>query len=87
MFVYRQESRETIEALGLAGGRLPPRVPTVYVCDLTQPAGLFHAQAFSMHQEDVLYVSNAPETDMLKFLSVISAITGNSAAVRATVNP
>jgi polysaccharide export outer membrane protein len=87
VFVYRQETRETVQALGLTGAPLPPRVPTVYVCDLTQPAGLFHAQAFSMHQEDVLYVSNAPQTDILKFLSVVSAITGNGAAVRATVNP
>jgi polysaccharide biosynthesis/export protein len=88
VFVYRQEPRETVMAYGLnPTAPLPPRVATVYALDLTQPAGLFHAQSFPMHSEDILYVSNAPATDVTKFLSIVGIGTGSTASVRATVNP
>jgi polysaccharide export outer membrane protein len=89
VFVYRQEPRETVMSYGLnpQGTPLPPRVPTIYALDLSQPAGFFHAQSFAMRNEDVVYVSNAPATDITKFLSIIGSATGSTAAVRATVNP
>jgi len=88
VFVYRQEPRETVMAYGLnPSSPLPARVATIYALDLTQPAGLFHAQSFPMHSEDVLYVSNAPATDVTKFLSILGVATGSTSATRATVNP
>ena len=88
IFVYREESRQTLSALGIdPGAPLPPRVPTIYLVDLTEPAGFFHARSFAMHHEDVVYVSNAPATDIAKFLSIVTGVTGSTSAVRATVNP
>lgn len=89
VFVYRDEPRENIYALGIdAKTPLPARVATVYVVDLTEPQGLFHARSFPMHAEDLMYMSNAPATDINKFLTlIISPVTGSGSAVRATVNP
>ncbi|NPD65149.1 polysaccharide export protein [Lichenicola cladoniae] len=61
-FVYRLEhSRDGQKAL----------VPTIYLTDLRDPAGYFYASQFPMHPEDVVFVSNAPVTDLAKFLSLV----------------
>jgi polysaccharide export outer membrane protein len=88
VFVYREEPRENVLALGVdPNAPLPARVPTVYAVDLTEPAGFFHARQFMMHNEDLMYVSNAPATDVNKFLStILSPLTSSSAAARATGN-
>jgi len=49
-------------------------VPTVYRIDLTDPESLFLIQNFPMEDRDVLYVSNAPITEVQKFLNVLFSV-------------
>jgi polysaccharide export outer membrane protein len=50
-------------------------VAVVYRVDLKDPASLFNVQNFKIENKDVLYVSNAPVTEMQKFLNVLFSIT------------
>jgi polysaccharide export outer membrane protein len=72
VFIYRSESRETLAYLGATTRmELPPVVPTIYYLDLAAGAGYFFAREFSIRNEDLIYVSNAPATDLAKFLALL----------------
>ena len=45
-------------------------------------AGCFAAQRFLMRDNDIIYVSNAPATDLQKFLGILTG--GLGSAARAT---
>jgi polysaccharide export outer membrane protein len=49
-------------------------VPTVYRIDLSDPRSLFLIQNFPMENRDILYVSNAPITEVEKFLNVLFTV-------------
>jgi polysaccharide export outer membrane protein len=49
-------------------------VPTVFRIDLSDPASLFLIQSFPMENRDVLYVSNAPITEVEKALNVLFTV-------------
>jgi polysaccharide biosynthesis/export protein len=49
-------------------------VPVVFRIDLTDPASFFLIQNFPMENRDVLYVSNAPITEINKVLAVLLSI-------------
>lgn len=63
IFVYRfvRPSTEAANAV----------TPTIYMLDLTNPAGYFYANNFRVHNEDTLFVSNSPSTDLSKFLALV----------------
>ena len=46
-------------------------VPVVFRIDLTNPTSFFVMQSFPIENRDVLYVSNAPVTEMQKFLNLL----------------
>jgi polysaccharide export outer membrane protein len=50
------------------------RVAVIYRLDLKNPASLFVAQDFPMSNRDLLYVSNAPATQMQKFLNLVFTV-------------
>ncbi len=84
VFLYRIEPRETLTTLGVdSGAALPATVPTVYLLNLRDPAGYFYASRFAMRAEDVLYISNAPATDLSKFLDLVLPGTASAAAIRS----
>ena len=76
VFLFRLEPRSTGTATATAsepapmttGGEL---VPVVYRVDLSDPRSLFWIQSFPMKDKDVLYVSNAPVTELQKFLNAL----------------
>ena len=72
IFVYRFE-RPRDDAAGRPDpdGGAKPATPVIYVLDLTNPAGYFYANQFRMHNEDTLFVSNSPSTDLGKFLALV----------------
>jgi polysaccharide export outer membrane protein len=92
VFVFRYEEpalyaliggrRAGAQAMAAGGG---PGVPVIYRLDLEEPASYFAAQRFQMRDNDVLYVSNAPATDLSKFLAVLSGGLG-PAATAAAIN-
>ncbi len=47
-------------------------VPVVYRFDLRDPGNLFVIQNFSMRNHDLLYVSNAPLSELQKFLNLLA---------------
>lgn len=47
-------------------------VPVVYRFDLRDPANLFVMQNFGMRNHDLLYVSNAPLSELQKFLNLLA---------------
>ena len=84
VFVYRIEPRATVVALGVdPRAQLPAMVPTVYLLNLRDPAGYFYASRFAVRNEDVLFISNAPATDLGKFLDLILPVTTSAAVTRA----
>ncbi|KUG29008.1 capsular polysaccharide biosynthesis/export periplasmic protein wcbc [hydrocarbon metagenome] len=54
-------------------------VPVVYKINLRDPATFFAAQSFPIKDKDVLYVSNAPAADTMKFLDIITSVLSPSA--------
>ena len=49
-------------------------VPVVFRVDLTNPTSFFLMQSFPIEDRDVLYVSNAPVTEMQKFLNLLFTV-------------
>jgi polysaccharide export outer membrane protein len=49
-------------------------VPVIFRIDLTDPRGFFLIQSFPMENRDVLYVSNAPITEIQKSLNVLFSV-------------
>ncbi|KAJ3472924.1 hypothetical protein NLI96_g13199 [Meripilus lineatus] len=50
------------------------RVPVIYRIDLKDPNAFFVAQSFVMDNKDVLYVSNAPVTEIQKVLNLVFSV-------------
>ena len=50
-------------------------VPTVYLINMRDPASLLLARKISIHDKDILYVSNSPLSDLQKFLGIVSTVT------------
>lgn len=50
-------------------------VPVVYQLNLRDPASFFVMQGFAMQDKDVLYVSNAPLSELQKFLNLVFSVT------------
>jgi polysaccharide export outer membrane protein len=77
VFLYRFESSETLRRIKpdsplLGYGR---QVPVIYRVNLRDPNGLFVAQGLRMQRGDVLYVSNAPLTDVQKAFSIFQSLS------------
>ncbi len=87
MFLYRTETRATLERLGLpVPPSLPDKVPTIYLVDLTNPTAIFLCNQVSMHNGDTIYVANAPITDLQKILNLLVPAAQSANYVRYTVN-
>ena len=76
VFIFRFEDRASIDWPAepkelTADGK----VAVIYRVDLKDPASFFNVQNFKIENKDVLYVSNAPITEMQKFLNVLFSIT------------
>jgi polysaccharide biosynthesis/export protein len=81
VFVFRSVPEGVARALRpesalVAPGRL---VPVVFRLNLHDPASLFAAQSFRMANRDLLYVSNAPITNVQKAFSIFSQALGPAA--------
>ena len=49
-------------------------VPVAFRIDLSDPASFFEIQSFPMENRDILYVSNAPITEVEKYLNVLFSV-------------
>jgi polysaccharide biosynthesis/export protein len=77
VFLYRGETREVAEALGIdcrpfAG----PIIPVIYNVNFRDPAGYFLATKFEMRSKDVIYVANAPAVETAKAMTYFRLVVG-----------
>lgn len=71
-FLYRLESRQTLEKMGYDTRAYPrDQVPVIYRVNLRDPQGYFLATKFPMNDKDVLFVSNAQTVELTKFLQLL----------------
>jgi polysaccharide export outer membrane protein len=74
VFVFRFEDAY---ALGNDAKNLPHnsegKIPVVYRLNLEEPTTFLIAQNFPMKNKDVLYISDAPSTEIQKFLSILTS--------------
>jgi len=83
VFVVRYERPDVAKHLPQASAvpAQPGGVPAVYHLNLRDPGALLLARGFAMRNKDILYVSDAPLTDIQKVLNLINllvtpAVTG-----------
>lgn len=51
-------------------------VPVVYRINLRDPATFFACKSFPIKDKDIMYVATAPSVQFLKFMNVVSSVTG-----------
>ena len=70
VFLYRGETREVAESLGVDCRRFQePIIPIIYTVDLRDPSGYFLARQFAMKNKDVIYVANSLATETAKAMN------------------
>ena len=87
VFLYRGETREVAEQLGVDCSKFSgPIIPVIYNISLRDPAGYFLAANFEIRNKDVIFVANAVSVEVTKFLSFLRTImaTVNDPLVYAT---
>lgn len=75
VFVFRNEP-DVVANKVLARSDLTGDQRLVYVLDLTQPMGMFHARDFVIRDGDTVYVTEAPYVQWQKTLSVLTGTAG-----------
>jgi polysaccharide export outer membrane protein len=77
VFIFRLEDPSSVDASLVDGARRTPdgKIPVIYRVNLADPATFFVAQGFPIRNKDVLYVSNAPLTDIQKFVNLATSMT------------
>ncbi len=84
VFVYRIEGRRTLEKMGVDLANFAPdvgEIPTIYRVNFRDPSGFFAASKFPMRDNDILYVDNADQVEITKFLTMVTTVTGTTSAV------
>jgi len=78
VFLFRFEAPPVVDALGAPALAPAPggKTPVVYHLDLRQVGSYFLASRFPVQDDDIVYVANAPLTDVQKFLTVVGLISG-----------
>jgi polysaccharide biosynthesis/export protein len=78
VFLLRFEPPAVIRALGVPYLANEPggNSPVLYHLNLRQVNGYFLAERFAMENNDLIYVANAPMTEVQKFFTLVSTITG-----------
>ena len=87
LFVIRFEEPQIAAEIPAARG-VPAQtggVPVVYHLDLRDQSALFMARRFPIRNKDILYVSNAPLSDIQKVLTLVNLLV-TPAVTGITVN-
>jgi polysaccharide biosynthesis/export protein len=87
VFLYRGETREVAEQLGIDCSKFSgPIIPVIYNLNLRDPAGYFLAANFEIRNKDVIFTANATSVEVTKFLTFLRTImaTVNDPIVYAT---
>jgi len=85
IFIFRWEYGDVIRRL-MPFSRLlhgHDAVPVVYRVSFDTGRGYFWARGFEVRTKDIIYVSNAPTVEFLKFVSVIRAVASTVRSIQA----
>lgn len=75
LFIFRFEDEQALDWPTKPVLTTPDkRVPVVYRMNLRDPASFLVAQNFPISNKDVLYVANAPATELQKFLNIVMTL-------------
>lgn len=75
VFIFRLEDRQGIDWPNQpVKTTIDGKVPVIYRVNLKDPNSFFMAQNFMMDNKDVLYVSNAPITEIQKVLNLVFSV-------------
>ncbi len=87
VFVMRFESEQVVRSMPRSRDMLPSRggVPTIYHLNMRDPAALFLARRFPVRNKDIVFVSNAPLSDVQKILTLVNLLV-TPAVTGLTVN-
>lgn len=88
VYVIRYEQPADYDQLGL---RRPDagafaQVPVIYRVNMRDPNGFFLARRFPIRNKDILFVSNAPLTDVQKVMSMLLPVLGLGATAAVVAN-
>lgn len=92
IFVFRYQSLHSLPAAEQNAWRqrgYAPHmdVPVVYRVNLTEPHSLFWLQRFAMRDKDIVYVANAPASEIQKFIQLIfSPVLNGVSSVNGLTN-
>ncbi|MBV8472783.1 MAG: polysaccharide export protein, partial [Hyphomicrobiales bacterium] len=81
VFVYRIEARAILEKMGVDVSAFPADwqdIPTIFRANFRDPSGYFAARLFPMRDYDLIYVDNADQVEIAKFLGLITSVTGGA---------
>ena len=75
VFIFRMEPKAALDWPRQPVSATPEgMVPVVYRVDLKNPSSFFVMQSFAVNNKDILYVSNAPATELQKFLNLVFSV-------------
>jgi polysaccharide export outer membrane protein len=83
VFIFRLEDPQDLDPAIARDATLTPegKVPVIYRVNLKDAAAFFYGQKFEIQDKDVLYVSNAPVVDLLKFVNIVSGLAFTTTAI------
>jgi polysaccharide export outer membrane protein len=78
VFLFRFEPPSVVNGLNVAPLAVGPNgtSPVVYRLNLKDAQSYFYAQRFPIEDKDVIYVANAPLTELQKVFTLINTVTG-----------
>ena len=80
VFIFRMEPRAKLAQMGVdVAGYDEGLVPTIYSADWSKSDAFFLANEFFIHNKDVIFVSEHPTSDLLKFSSIVRGFTAPAA--------
>ena len=88
VFVYRIENRRTLEKMNVDVSKFDPGrdgIPTIFRVNFRDPSGFFAARRFPMRDNDIIYVDNADQVEITKFLTLLTTVTGAASATSGDV--
>ncbi len=88
VFAYRLESRRTLEKMGVDVSTFAPGaedIPTIFRVNFRDPSGFFAARKFAMRDNDIIYVDNADEVEITKFLTLLTTLSGAASSVTGDI--
>jgi len=86
VFIFRLEEADTLKWAKPPKTTPEGKVPVIYQVNLKDPASFFVAQSFPINNHDMLYVSNAPATELQKFLNIVATSVYSVNSILDTAN-